>query len=119
MASPSPRPTRAQQRICNRHGVDPQPPDPSDRAGVATNVEGDLYPVNGLRHPPEHGTSGWYLWAGEQWSDDPDFFQPLHHQHIADVRAEVIPYLALPPGWRFLIAPGQVDVWYDADLLDM
>ena len=24
----------------------------------------------------------------------------------------------LPPGWRFLIAPGHEDVWYDGSLLD-
>jgi hypothetical protein len=27
------------------------------------------------------------------------------------------PYLALPPGWRFLIAPDYEDVWFDESLL--
>jgi hypothetical protein len=31
----------------------------------------------------------------------------------------VFPYLALPPGWRFLLAPGYEDVWYDPTLLDL
>lgn len=26
--------------------------------------------------------------------------------------------LGLAEGWRFLIAPGHEDVWYDASLLD-
>ncbi len=26
---------------------------------------------------------------------------------------EVLPYLALPPGWRFLIADGYEDGWFD------
>jgi len=29
------------------------------------------------------------------------------------------PYLARPPGWRVLLAPGQEDVWYDGTLLDV
>ncbi|WP_459213513.1 immunity protein Imm33 domain-containing protein [Paraburkholderia caribensis] len=28
-----------------------------------------------------------------------------------------MPYLGLPPGWRFLIAEGYEDVWEDAKLL--
>jgi hypothetical protein len=28
-------------------------------------------------------------------------------------------YLALPPGWRFLIATNHEDVWFDAALLDV
>ena len=32
---------------------------------------------------------------------------------------EVLPYLALPPGWRFLLAPDYQDVWFDESLLDV
>jgi hypothetical protein len=28
-------------------------------------------------------------------------------------------YLALPPGWRFLDAPGHEDIWRDATLLGL
>jgi len=51
-------------------------------------------------------------------SDDPDFFRPLHVEHVAEWCPEVQPYLALPPGWRFLIAPGHEDVWFDPALLE-
>jgi hypothetical protein len=27
-------------------------------------------------------------------------------------------YLALPAGWRFLLAPDHEDVWFDVNLLD-
>jgi hypothetical protein len=81
-----------------------------DRA--ANVADRTLLPVNGLRHPPEGDTTGWYIWAGEEWSDAPDAFQALHVQHLPGWRPEVIPYLALPPGWRFLVAPGYEDVWY-------
>jgi hypothetical protein len=29
-----------------------------------------------------------------------------------------VKYFGLEPGWRFLLAPGYEDVWYDATLLD-
>ena len=74
-------------------------------------------PLNGLRHLPEVGTTGWFIWAGESLSSDPEFFQPLHVQHLLDWCPDVIPYLGLPPGWRFLIAPGHEDVWFDQTLL--
>lgn len=78
----------------------------------------DVWPFNGLRHPPERGTTGWYLWRGEVLSQAEDFFQPLHVEHLAEWAPDVLPYLALPPGWRFLLAPGHEDVWYDASLLE-
>jgi hypothetical protein len=48
-----------------------------------------------------------------------DFFAPLHAGHLRDELPEVLAFLALPPGWRFLLAPGPEDVWYDETLLDV
>ena len=48
---------------------------------------------------------------------DPDFFVPLHIEHLGEWRAETIPYLALPPGWRLQTAPNHEDVWEDCALL--
>ena len=89
------------------------------KVGIAKNVTDGIQPINGLRHPPKGDTSGWHIWAGETFSDAPDFFAPLHAEHLADWCASVLKYLGLPPGWRFLIAPGYEDVWYDPGLLDI
>jgi hypothetical protein len=75
------------------------------------------WPIHGLRHMPAAGTSGWYCWTGE-WSSDPDFFLPLHQQHLLERVPELAEYLDLPPGSRFLIAPDYVDIWEDPFLLD-
>ena len=75
--------------------------------------------LNGLRHPPGSDTNGWYLWPGENLSTDRDFFQPVHVEHLYESSPDVVPYLALPPGWRFLVAPGYEDVWKDSALLDV
>ena len=109
-----------QLAVCGRFRVAADPPSPGSRAGVASNVrDRDIWPLNGLRHPPERGTNGWYLWRGPTLSEADDFFQPLHVEHLAEWSRDVLPYLALPSGWRFLLAPGQEDVWYDASLLDV
>jgi hypothetical protein len=108
----------AQAAICRKFGADPMVPGPDDKVGIARNVRDGIQPLNGMRHLPERGTCGWYLWAGEDLSQDDDFFVPLHVMHVGEWTPEVIPYLALPPGWRFLIAPGYEDVWFDEALLD-
>jgi hypothetical protein len=81
------------------------------------NLRDKIVPVNGLRHPPKGDTTGWYLWGGADITDDPDFFKPLHVEHLSDWCPEALKYLGLPPGWRFLIAGDYEDVWYDASLL--
>jgi hypothetical protein len=89
------------------------------KVGIARNVRDGILPLNGLRHPPEGDTTGWYIWAGEELSADPDFFVPLHVDHLANWCPDAIRYLGLPPGWRFLVAGDYEDVWYDASLLDV
>ena len=88
------------------------------KVGLDPQVRHGVTPLNGLRHRPEGDTTGWYIWAGETLSDDPGFFQPVHVSHLGEWCPAAIPYLGLPPGWRFLLAPGHEDVWYDATLLD-
>ena len=89
------------------------------RWGVAAKVKAGPEPLNGLRHPPEADTPGWYIRRGEEFSSDPDFFAPLHADHLDEWAPDAIAYLALPPGWRFLIAGDYEDVWFDSALLDI
>jgi len=75
-------------------------------------------PLNGLRHPAEASTSGWYVWSGEM-SEAADFFKSIHVEHLVDLVPAAAPYLSLPAGWRFQIGPGHEDVWKDDSLLDL
>jgi hypothetical protein len=84
---------------------------------VSRDLRDGGWPLNGLRHAPEGDTNGWYLWVGEELGGTDDFFVPLHVEHLVDWRAEALPYLALPPGWRFLLAPNHEDVWFDQTLI--
>ena len=105
-----------QEQLCNRFGSAYLPLQPNGIVGISESALLRFVPLNGLRHPPEAETSGWFLWGGDYQESD-DFFQPMHWEHLVDRLPEVLPYLGLSPGWRFLLAPDYEDVWFDADLL--
>jgi hypothetical protein len=107
-----------QEATCRKHGAVFVPCGDFEKVGISRNVKDRVLPINGLRLKPESGTSGWFLWAGEHMSDDPDFFVPLHVAHIEDWCAPVVKFLGLPPGWRFLCAGDFEDVWEDRSLLE-
>ncbi|MFZ9847359.1 MAG: immunity protein Imm33 domain-containing protein [Flavobacteriales bacterium] len=88
------------------------------KVGISISVRQGVLPVHGLRHKPDGDTTGWYIWAGE-YSDAPDFFQPLHVSHIKDWCPWIEQYLGLAAGWRFLATPTYEDVWFDNALLEI
>lgn len=108
-----------QINICKKYGVDGCATTTTLKVGIANNVKNKaLYPVNGMRHNPDGDTTGWYIWAGTEFYEEPDFFVPLHVEHIENWRPEILKYLALPPGYRFLIGENNYeDVWFDETLL--
>jgi hypothetical protein len=70
-----------------------------------------------MRVPAEGEVTGWFIWAGE-YSDADDFFEPVHVLHLAEVCPVAVPFLDLPPGWRFVADEhGYMDVWFDSALL--
>ncbi|HEY1089937.1 MAG TPA: hypothetical protein VGE47_02495 [Burkholderiaceae bacterium] len=107
-----------EQTVCQWAGAVPLEPQPHSKLGLAFSTIGKL-PINGVRHEPTEGTSGWYIWCGVDLSEDPEFFAPLHIEHLAEYMPEVIEYLNLPPGYRFLIDGNNYeDVWFDPALLE-
>jgi hypothetical protein len=94
-------------------------PDDRLKIGISRTFDPAQFPINGLRHPSQGDTTGWYVWSGEKLSTDADFFIPLHALHLNDRCPEIVKYFGLAPGWRFLIAPGHEDVWFDPNLLNV
>jgi hypothetical protein len=88
------------------------------KVGIAKNVREGILPINGLRHRPVGDTTGWYIWAGEEPGEDPDYFVPLHVDHLEQWCPSAMRFLGLPPEWRFLVADTYEDVWEDRSLLD-
>src|SRR5258708_6870238 len=102
--------------MCERIGAGFDPPARQTKVGFALTSEGEL-PIYGTRHRLIGDTNGWYIWCGER-SDAPDFFQPLHTEHVVEHCRLALPFLALPSGWGFIIdSKGYVDVWFDAAFL--
>ena len=112
-----------QSRVCERFGAQLQSPSPELNSGVSAHfLDGGFHqrptwPVHGCRYLETETTTGWYLWAGESFSTDPDFFVPLHVGHLDEWSVGLKKFLALPPGWRFLKAGDYEDVWFDESLL--
>ncbi|WP_312437341.1 hypothetical protein [Janthinobacterium sp.] len=103
--------TEKQQRICDRYGLRAQPSEPM--VAVATGSL-EQSPIYGTRIDlPENGTISWFIHCGDH-SDALDFYQPLHASHLQELLPQVLAYLALPSGARFIVdRSGYEDVWMD------
>lgn len=100
-----------QQQICFRHGLPAQAPEAMVAVATASL---DQSPIYGTRIDlPENGTISWFIHCGEH-SDAADFYQPLHTAHLEKVLPQVLDYLALPNGAKFIIdRDGYEDVWME------
>jgi hypothetical protein len=108
-----------QKKICKKYGSPFFASPNLQKVGISANVRDGVWPINGLRHPPEGDTTGWYIWAGEHLSESEDFFLPLHVIHVAEWNPVISKFLGLSPGWRFLVAEDYEDVWYDEGILNI
>lgn len=106
-----------QMAVCKKHGQSCMIPAPDTKLGFASETLGRV-PMNGLRHPPQGDTNGWYVWCGDELSKAANFFSP-HTAHLQENCPEILQFLGLPPGWRFLLAGDHADVWYDSSLLEV
>lgn len=106
-----------QKAKCQTMGSELCPIELDEKIGISLNVKDGILPINGLRHLLEAGTTGWCIWAGEEMGTIDDFFLPLHVKHLDVWNLEILKFLDLPPGWRFLKAGDYEDVWLDGSLL--
>jgi len=103
-----------QKEICKIYNSHWKPINKKLRIGASLNLDKD--PIHGLRHPNGKGTTGWFIWTGD-YSENKDFFQPMCAEHLLQIRPDIIKYLALDIGFRFLIdKDGYEDIWYDEKL---
>ena len=107
---------KMQRSLCLEKGAEYVPAPPDWISGFASATKG-LTPLNGLRHQSPSGTTGWYLWFGEESSDEDDFYKPIHTMHLYADYPSAGKLLGLPPGYRFLLADDYLDVWFDPTLL--
>jgi hypothetical protein len=109
---------KVQRALCSRFNAAFVSTSPDDKIGFAWSTA-ERQPINGLRHPNTPGTSGWYIWCGESFSESSDFFDPQHASHFYEDMPDISHLLGLAPGYRFLLTGDYLDVWYDKKLLDV
>lgn len=108
-----------QKEICKKYDAEFAPVDLELFVAISDGVDGATFPVHGLRFPQEGYGTGWYLWAGDGFSDDPDFFKPVHGKHLLSRCPQVMKFLALPPGHRFIVDDeGNMAVHFDETLVE-
>lgn len=102
-------PDESQKQLCARYGFPLHPPEETVAIALSTR---DQSPIYGTRIPlPENGTISWFIHCGE-YSPATHFYQALHIGHLSEELPEVIKYLFLPEGAKFIIdREGYEDVW--------
>lgn len=100
-----------QQRICDKYSLPAQPPE--DMVALAIGSL-DQSPIYGTRIVlPENGTISWFIHCGEH-DDASGFYQALHASHLPEMLPQVVDYLALPSGAKFILdREGYEDVWLE------
>ncbi|MGR6773766.1 immunity protein Imm33 domain-containing protein [Pectobacterium brasiliense] len=104
-------PNARQKQTCDKYQLPQHPPE--DMVAIALDTL-QRSPIYGTRIAlPENGTISWFIHCGEH-SSESGFYQALHTSHVADTLPEVVPYLFLPEGTKFIIdRAGYEDVWTD------
>ena len=110
-----------QKEICKRLTVSWHPIKLGSLVAFNPSLFSELQPINGLRHPKEERIDSWYLWSGGEIDQtDPNYFKPIHVDHLQEGKPMLLKYLGLPPGWRFQIDNnGYEDIWFDISLLEI
>ncbi len=83
-----------QKGICKQYGADFIDSPRELKVGISDNVKTGVQPIHALRHFPRGDTTGWYIWAGE-YSEAPDFFKPLHVEHLDKWCPQILPFFRL------------------------
>ena len=82
-----------------------------DVVAVAVNTL-NQEPIVGIRKKPEAEENvAWFIYGGEMGEGE-DFFETMTVRELQDILPEVLPYLALAEGFRFMIdREDYEDVW--------
>ena len=73
-------------------------------------------PIVGLRNRPEiHDNVSWFIYGGEL-AEGQDAFETMTVREAQDILPQILPYLALDIGFRFMIdGDDYEDVWKEGD----
>ncbi|TZG00040.1 hypothetical protein FW781_08980 (plasmid) [Chryseobacterium panacisoli] len=68
--------------------------------------------IEGIRYDSPQDESGWYLLT-DDYNDDIKSLKMVHFYHVAFARPDILKYLAIPFGYRFLMEEGKIEIRQD------
>lgn len=102
---------RSQSAICSHYRLNTQFPNFNQMIVISKGVyEGKE--IEGIRYDSPEQMSGWWL-ITDDYDDNIDSLMTVHYYHVAFKRPDVLQYLALPFGYRFLMHNGKLEVSKD------
>ncbi|RKT01033.1 immunity protein Imm33 domain-containing protein [Chryseobacterium defluvii] len=101
--------TRSQSELCSHYGLPAQFPNFNQMIVISDGVyEGK--DIEGIRYEsPEH-MSGWWL-ITDDYDNNIESLKTVHFHHVVFTRPDILKYLSLPFGYRFLMQNGNVEVY--------
>lgn len=114
----------SQAAMCARVGARPERPWAFSRCLLGNDVADGARPLYGgrFRPQPDRRDCGWAIWARHPDMEDAADDTGFQVVDVAEVHArsrDAWAYLALPPGWAYVLNPdGSDDVYTDPGLLD-
>jgi len=105
---------QSQMTMCNKYSSKFLFPRINQKIVISDGIR-DEYPIEGVRYEsPEH-MSGWWLTSNLYDGNIVSLKQIELHELIL-MRPELIKYLALDNGFRFILDKNGEDVWFDKDI---
>ncbi|ASE62582.1 hypothetical protein EG352_11065 [Chryseobacterium indologenes] len=102
---------RNQSEICAHYGLPTQFPNFNQMVVISKGVyEGK--DIEAIRYESPENMSGWWL-ITDDYDDNIESLMTVHYHHIAFTRADILGYLAIPFGYRFLMENKKISVSKD------
>ncbi|WP_185247218.1 hypothetical protein [Chryseobacterium bernardetii] len=102
---------RKQSEICLQQNLIPLFPNFNQSVVISDGVyEGK--DIEGIRYDSPHDESGWYL-ITDDYDDNIKSLKMVHFYHVAFARPDILKYLAIPFGYRFIMKEGNIEIYKD------
>ncbi|MDH5032340.1 MULTISPECIES: immunity protein Imm33 domain-containing protein [Chryseobacterium] len=104
---------REQSEVCWQQNLIPLFPNFNQSVVISDGVyEGK--DIEGIRYDSPQDESGWYL-ITDDYNDDIKSLKMVHFYHVAFARPDILQYLAIPFGYRFIMKNGNVEICRDEE----
>ncbi|WP_431612372.1 immunity protein Imm33 domain-containing protein [Chryseobacterium sp. 'Rf worker isolate 10'] len=104
---------REQSEICWQQNLIPLFPNFNQSVVISDGVyEGK--DIEGIRYDSPHDESGWYL-ITDDYDDNIKSLKMVHFYHVAFARPDILKYLAIPFGYRFIMKEGNIEIHQDEE----